>query len=120
MTHPRVGVLTWLRYTYGGRLPAAHQDWVRRDLTEPGWRERVVLRVLAQVAPFVVIGALVPGPPSLRVAVPALMVLSTLLIAAPFSEEIRDARLRHNELSVPPRAGNDGPPPPESWPGMRP
>ncbi|MDQ1703315.1 MAG: hypothetical protein QOF57_2567 [Frankiaceae bacterium] len=119
MTHNRPGVLAWLRYTYGGRMPLAHLEWARRDLTEPGWRERVVLRVLVQVSPFVAAGTLVPGPPAVHVAVPALMVLTTLLIVAPFSEEIRDARLRHNGLPVPPRDDRDGPPPPESWPGMR-
>jgi len=118
VTETGPGVGAWLRYTYGGRMPAAQRAWALRDLTEPGWRERVVLRVLAQVAPFVAAGAFVPGPAAVHVAVPALTVLSTLLIAAPFSEEIRDARLRRNELPVPPRDRDDGPPPPERWPGM--
>lgn len=106
-----------LRYILGGRAPDAHREWARRDLTEAGWRERVVLRVLGQVAPFAVAGTFVPGPPAVHAAVPALMVLSTLLIAVPFSEEIRDARLRQNGLPRAPRV--DGPPPPEQWPGMK-
>jgi hypothetical protein len=103
---------------FGGRL-LVHTDWVLRDLTEPGWRERVVLRVLGQVAPFVAAGVFVPGPVAVHVALPALLVLSTLLIAAPFSEEIRDARLRQHGLPVP-KHPDSGPPPPEAWPGMRP
>ena len=102
----------------GARL-GAHTEWVLRDLTDPGWRERVVLRVLGQVSPFVAAGAFVPGPVAVHLALPALFVLSTLLIAAPFSEEIRDARLRQHQLAA--RKNPDsGPPPPEAWPGMKP
>ena len=103
---------------FGGRL-TAHSAWVLRDLTEPGWRERVVLRVLGQVSPFVAAGAFVPGPVAVHLALPALLVLSTLLIAAPFSEELRDARLRQHDLAAT-KKPDSGPPPPEAWPGMKP
>ena len=111
-------MLAQLRYVFGGRL-RGHSEWVRRDLTEPGWRERVVLRVLGQLAPFVAAAAFVPGPAAVHVGLPALLILSVLLIAAPFSEEIRDARLRQHGLA-PSKNPGTGPPPPESWPGMRP
>ncbi|MCU1675401.1 MAG: hypothetical protein JWM93_159 [Frankiales bacterium] len=117
MTRDRPGAWARLRYVYGGRLPA-WRDWVRRDLTDPGWRERVVLRVIAQVLPFVAIGVFVPGPSWLHEALPALILLSTLIIAAPFSEELRDARLRRHGLPVPGHR-DEGPPPPGDWPGMR-
>ena len=118
MTADRPSALGLLRYIYGGRLPVSQRAWVRRDLSDAGWRERVVLRVLVQVAPFVALGAFVPGPAFVRAALPALLLLSTLLIAAPFSEEIRDRRLRQHGLE-PPKAP-DGLPPPDKWPGMKP
>ena len=108
-----------VRYIYGGRLPLSQRAWVQRDLTDAGWRERIVLRVVLQVAPFVALGAFVPGPAFVRAALPALLLLSTLLIAAPFSEEIRDRRLRQHDLDTP-KDPDDGPPPPEPWPGMKP
>jgi hypothetical protein len=112
------GPLARARYLCGARLPVRWQEWVRHDLTDPGWRERVVVRSMIQVLPFVVLGAFVPGPAWVHVGVPAVIVLSNLLIVGPFSEELRDARLRQNGLPVPQR--RDGPPPPTLWPGMRP
>ena len=86
-----------------------------------------MLRVLGQVAPLVAAGAFAPGPPAVHVALPTLLVLSVLLIAAPFSEEIRDARLRQHGLAKPQSKSqtktekpDTGPPPPEPWPGMKP
>jgi hypothetical protein len=119
VTSEAPGPLARARYLWGARLPIRWQEWVRLDLTEPGWRERVVIRSLLQILPFVVLGAFIPGPPWVHVGVPAFMVLGTLLVVGPFSEELRDARLRRHGLPVPERR-EDGPPPPAPWPGMRP
>ena len=46
------GVLSWLRFAAGFRLPDKNLDWVRHELTDAGWRVRTVLRHLAVIIPI--------------------------------------------------------------------
>lgn len=88
------------RYAVGGALPA-HRAWVRHDLTDPGWQLRLLGRVAFQLAPFVVIAAVVPGIDGLaRGLLIALLLLSSLMISAIAAEQIRDRRLRQHGFPV--------------------
>ena len=43
----RPPVWWWLYYRVGGRLPAKWRPWVLHDLTDPGWRRRIVANRLS-------------------------------------------------------------------------
>ena len=89
-----------LRYAVGGALPA-HREWVHHDLTDRGWQLRLLGRVAFQLAPFVVVAAVVPGIDGLaRGLLIALLVLSSLMISAIASEQIRDRRLRQHGFPI--------------------
>ncbi|MCP9967428.1 DUF5313 domain-containing protein [Actinomadura madurae] len=64
------GPLRRARYALGFRLPPGDLDWVRHDLTDAGWRGRLLLRHLYVMAPVCLLLALLPGPVWVRVAVP--------------------------------------------------
>jgi hypothetical protein len=54
----------WLRYAFGGGLPASLNEWVLRDTTTPGWAMRHLLRTTVQIVPVLALAVLVlPGPP---------------------------------------------------------
>ncbi|WP_246170203.1 DUF5313 family protein [Pseudonocardia hierapolitana] len=64
----RPGPARWLWYAFGGRLPAAHREWVLYDLTCRTWPLRHLARLLTQLVPVVVILlVLIPGPLWIRV-----------------------------------------------------
>jgi hypothetical protein len=58
----RPGVLAWLWYALGGRLPARFSAWVLHDTTARTWALRHVLRSFVQLAvPIGLVLLLVPG-----------------------------------------------------------
>jgi hypothetical protein len=58
----RPGVLRWLWYAVGGRLPARFSPWVLHDTTTRTWALRHVLRSFVQLAvPIGLVLLLVPG-----------------------------------------------------------
>lgn len=60
---PRPGLVLWIWYALGGRLPAAYRGWVLDDLTRRTWPLRHLVRLLVQVVPVAaVLVVLVPGP----------------------------------------------------------
>lgn len=64
----RPGPARWLWYAFGGRLPAAHREWVLHDLTCRTWPLRHLVRLLVQLAPVAAgLLVLVPGPVWVRV-----------------------------------------------------
>jgi len=74
--------LQWLRYAYGGRLPADLWPWVLRDVTDRGWSMRHVARAAAQMTPLsTAILIFVPGPFWIR----ALSVLGGAIMGLFFS-----------------------------------
>jgi len=86
----------------GFRLPARYLDWLRHDLTDAGWRGRMVLRHLAAMLPIaVVLGLVLPGPVWLHVAVPVLFLLTSVGIVAMYASELRVSRMRRHGLEPP-------------------
>jgi hypothetical protein len=94
-----------VRYALGFRLPAANRDWVRHDLTDAGWRGRLMLRHLTVMLPICGLLALLPGEWWLRLAVPALALLAGSLSVAVTADDLRNARLRQHGLPPAGRAG---------------
>ena len=90
-----------LRFAVGFRLPPANREWVRHELTDAGWRGRVVLRHLAVMIPVCCVLALLPGPAWLRVMVPLLAILGSVFVVTVYADDIRVARLRQHDLPVP-------------------
>lgn len=82
----------------GGRLPAELHDWVRRDLTDPGWRARGLLRQLVQLTPFLVLFAALPGPTVAHVLAPLLLAFAGAFIGLALGDELRERRLRQHGL----------------------
>ena len=88
-------------FAVGFRLAPVHRDWVRHELTDSGWRLRVILRHLTVMIPVCVLLSLLPGPPWLRVMVPALALVGSLFTVTIYADDIRAARLRQHKLPVP-------------------
>jgi hypothetical protein len=100
------GVARWLRFAFGGRLPAENRDWVRHELTDAGWRGRTVLRHLAVIIPVCVIVAvllatLLPAPGWLSLTLVALILCGSLFTVTAYADDIRITRLRQHGLDVP-------------------
>ncbi len=100
------GVLGWLRFAAGFRLPAGNTDWVRHELTDAGWRGRTVLRHLALIVPICAVLAIVlltlsPAPAWLAVMMIALILCGSVFSVAAYADDIRASRLRQHGLDVP-------------------
>lgn len=97
----------WRRagYALGFRLPPENREWVWHDLTDAGWRGRLLLRHLAVMLPLCALLALLPGAWWLRVAVPLLALLTSALTVLVSADDLRRARLRRHGL---PPAGRRG------------
>lgn len=103
----RPGPLAWLGYAMGGRL-RRHVEWVRHDLTDHGWRSRALLRLLVQLAPFIVIIAFLPGlNVTDEILLELLVVLSAVFTSVATADQLRDRRLRQHGLT--PQSGPPGP-----------
>lgn len=90
MTRP--GVLRWIAYAFGARLPVRYSPWVLHDLTCRTWFLRHLARSAVQATPAVFL-ALLPGPVWLKVALPLFVLFSTLFMATLFSPMVREKRL---------------------------
>ena len=100
------GVLRWLSFAIGFRLPAENVDWVRHELTDDGWRARTVVRHLAVIVPICMVLAvllltLLPAPAWLGVMMIALILCGSLFTVAAYADDIRASRLRQHGLDVP-------------------
>ena len=85
----------------GARLPERNREWVRHELTDAGWRGRLIVRHLVVVLPFCVVLALLPGALWIRIAVPGLFLLCSVGIVAIYASEIRVSRMRRHGLEPP-------------------
>ncbi|WP_131742001.1 DUF5313 family protein [Actinomadura roseirufa] len=90
-------------YALGFRLPPGNRDWVRHDLTDAGWRSRLLMRHLALMVPLSALLALLPGPLWVRVTVPLLAIVASTLTVAISSDDLRRARLQRHGLRPPAR-----------------
>ena len=88
-------------FAIGGRLPERNREWVRHELTDAGWRGRLILRHLIVTLPIVAGLALLPGAAWIRVAVPALFGICSMGIVAMYADDIRASRLRRHGLEAP-------------------
>ncbi len=100
------GVLAWLRFASGFRLPAKNLDWVQHELTDAGWRARTVLRHLAVIIPVcAVVAALLltlsPAPAWFAVMMIALILCGSVFTVAAYADDIRVRRLQQHGLDVP-------------------
>jgi hypothetical protein len=84
----------------GFRLPEENHGWVRHDLTDAGWRGRMMARHLMLMLPVCVVFALLPAAWGLRVAVVLLILLSSTFVVVINMGEIRRARLRQHGFPV--------------------
>jgi Family of unknown function (DUF5313) len=95
------GPAGWVLFALGFRLRARNREWVRHELTDAGWRGRTVIRHLVLMVPVCVALAFLPGPPWLRVMVPALALLGSLFTVTVHADSLRTARLRQHRIPVP-------------------
>jgi Flp pilus assembly protein TadB len=100
------GVLRWLRFAAGFRLPAENRDWVKHELTDAGWRGRTVLRHLAVIVPIcvvliVVLAALVPAPLWMVLAMAGLILCGSIFSVAAYADDLRVSRMRQHGLEPP-------------------
>jgi len=82
-----------VHYLIGGMLPPAYLEWVRADLTGPGWRHRQARRPLLLMLPFALAFALLPGNASLRVSIPLALLLCAVVMGYATSDSFRNRRL---------------------------
>ena len=82
----------------GGALPPEHREWVRQDLTGPGWRRRMVLRPVLLAVPFSVLFMAVPGSLQLRIPIAVGILVWTAGMSLAMSSSFRNRRLRINGL----------------------
>jgi Family of unknown function (DUF5313) len=95
------GIGRWLWYALGFRLPPANSEWVRHDLTDAGWRVRLLARQFVYLVPVAALFMSLPGPWELRGFLAALIVVSGLFIGLTYGDTLRAARLRQHRLPVP-------------------
>jgi hypothetical protein len=88
-------------FALGGRLPARYAEWVRHELTDAGWRGRLLGRHLLVTLPVCAALALLPGAVWIRVAVPLLFLICSVGIVALYASEIRVSRMRRHGLEPP-------------------
>jgi hypothetical protein len=88
-------------FALGARLPDRNREWVRHELTDAGWRGRLIARHLVVILPVCAALALLPGAPWIRITVPALFGICSLGIVALYADDIRVSRLRRHGLEAP-------------------
>ena len=88
-------------FALGARLPDRYREWVRHELTDAGWRGRLVGRHVLVMLPFAAVLALLPGALWIRIAVPGLFLICSVGIVALYADDIRVSRLRRHGLPVP-------------------
>lgn len=97
----RPPALLWLKYAFGGRLPARYDDWVLHDLTGPDWRLREVGRIMLFAVLPVTVLLLLPGPLEIRIYAALFVVIGPLFVGLAYGDELRDRRLRQHGMLPP-------------------
>jgi hypothetical protein len=76
-------------------------DWVRHDLTDAGWRGRMMARHLAIILPCCVVLGALPAEWWIRVLVPALALSASSFVVLVTAVDLRAARLHQHGLRAP-------------------
>lgn len=96
------GVARQMLFALGFRLPDRYRDWLRHDLTDAGWRGRMVGRHLIVMLPVaVVLGVVLPGPLWLHLMVAGMFLLLTVGTLALYAPDVRVSRMRRHQLEPP-------------------
>jgi hypothetical protein len=82
-------------------LPAENLDWVRHDLTDAGWRGRMMARHLLIILPCCAALGALPAEWWIRVLVPALALITSSFVVLVTAVDLRAARLRQHGLRAP-------------------
>ena len=89
----RPGLLRWLWYAVGGRLPLRYSQWVLHDVTARWWRLRALSRSLVQILPVaVLIYAFLPTEPWVRVMAILGGVFVGMIYALAYLDESSESR----------------------------
>ena len=88
-------------FALGARLPDRNREWVRHELTDAGWRGRLVGRHLLIMLPIAAALAAFPGLLWIHIAVPVLFLICSVGIVAMYADDIRVSRLRRHGLTPP-------------------
>ena len=96
-----------IHYLIGGMLPPKYLDWVRADLTGPGWRNRQARRPALLMLPFAVAFALLPGAASLRVSIPLALIVVAVVMGYATSDTFRNRRLAQYGIERPKQIEED-------------
>lgn len=89
----RPGVVWWLWYGLGGRLPERYREWVLHDATTRTWVLRHAARRAVVLAPLVLVWLLLPGPLGLRLALVLMATLVGFFYVFAYIEESCEHRL---------------------------
>jgi hypothetical protein len=86
--------LQWVRYAFGGGLPAELSPWVLADTTERGWVRRHLARAVVQLLPVLVLClVVVPVPLTYRLSAAAGGLLMGLIFSVAFMTETTEHRV---------------------------
>jgi hypothetical protein len=84
----------WLKYAFGGGLPAEYNEWVLHDTTCSTWLLRHFGRVLTVLGPpLAVLPFLIPANTSIRVLTTLTVGLCQLLLFAIIGSDMTERRL---------------------------
>ena len=89
----RPGLMRYVAYSFGGKLPDDMRDWVRNDLTGDHAVVRHLVRSMVPFLPVFAAGLLVPGALALRSACVLLAVILGLIYSFAFMDMNRRRRL---------------------------
>jgi Family of unknown function (DUF5313) len=92
------GAWRYFRYAAGFRLPDENLDWVWHDLTDAGWRARMLARHLLIMLPICVVLSLLPGEWWIRLSVPLLALIASTFVVVISTDDLRRSRLRQHGL----------------------
>ena len=89
----RPGVVRWVGYAVGVRLPERYSEWVVHDSTSKHWRARHVLRSSVGIVPLCTFWLLLPGPWPLLLSLVVMAALVAYFYSCAYMEESIEHRL---------------------------
>src|SRR5256885_15967407 len=89
----RPGVLRWIGYAVGVKLPHRYDDWALHDATSKHWRARYVLQRSIGIVPLCAVWLLLPGSIWLRLSLVLMAALVAYFYSCAYMEESVEHRL---------------------------